>query len=161
MDAKQLLSWFAVLLGSTAMLAAQQATDPLPAPSATGGRGYTLDHLVEIALSRHPLLVQAQLEIEAAEGRALQAGKHPNPTITIGGEEIGSRGGIHSLPLISQEIVTAKKLQWARAVAERELDQTFQALTTKRFALVTAVRKAFIDVAQAQRRRDVLRERNK
>jgi cobalt-zinc-cadmium efflux system outer membrane protein len=161
MDAKKVLAWLTAILGSTALLAAQQATDSLPAPSVSGARSHTLDHLVEIALDRHPLLIQAQLEIEAAEGRALQAGKHPNPTITIGGEEIGKRGGIHSLPLISQEIVTAKKLQWARAVAERELDQTFQALTSKRFALLTAVRKAFVDVAQSQRRSDVLRERDK
>lgn len=163
MNAKHWLSWFAALLGSTALLAAQQAAEPLPAPrdASIEGRGYTLEDLVQTAIDQHPILRQAQFEIEAAEGKAIQAGKYPNPTVTIGGEEIGSKGGIHTLPLVSQEIVTAKKLQWARAVAERELDQTFLALTSRRFVLVTAVRRAFVEVAEAQRRRDVLTKRAK
>lgn len=163
MNAKHWLSWFAALLGSTALLAAQQVAEPLPAPrdASIEGRGYTLEDLVQTAIDQHPILRQAQFEIEAAEGRAIQAGKYPNPIVSVGGEEIGRNGGIHTLPLISQEIVTAKKLQWARAVAERKLDQTFLALTSRRFVLVTAVRRAFVEVAEAQRRRDVLSERAK
>lgn len=164
MNAKHVLSWCAVLLlGSTAMLAAQQATEPLPAPRriSTPGQGYTLDDLVHTAIGQHPILRQAQFDIEAAEGRLIQAGKYPNPIVAIGGEEIFPKGGIQTLPLISQEIVTAKKLRWARAVAERELDQTFLALTSRRFVLVTAVRRAFVEVAEVQRRRDVLEQRAK
>ncbi|MCI0684901.1 MAG: TolC family protein [Gemmataceae bacterium] len=161
MNAKHFLSWVAAWLASTALLAAQPAPVAAPRAAPTAGQGYALDDLVRAALAQHPALTQAQLEIEAAEGRALQAGKYPNPTVAIGADEIGPKAGIHTLPLISQEIVTAKKLQWARAVAERELDQTFLALAGKRFALVTAVRKAFVEVVAAQRRRDVLRERTK
>lgn len=163
MNAKHVLSWMAALLGSTALLAAQPATEPALASRSMPRteRGATLDDLVHSAISQHPILIQAQFEIEAAEGRAIQAGKYPNPIVTIGGEEIGRKAGIHTLPLVSQEIVTAKKLQWARAVAEREVDQTFLTLANRRFALVTAVRRAFVEVVQAQRRRDVLRERAK
>jgi len=157
------------MLGSAAFLAAQQPAPSLPAPRTTAapgqraapGQAMSLDDLVQHAIAQHPILAQAQFEIEAAEARALQAGKYPNPTVTVGGEEIGPRAGIHTLPLVSQEIVTAKKLRWARAVAEREVDQTFLALASKRFVLVTAVRKAFVDVITAERRRDVLTARLK
>lgn len=162
MDAKRILL-LSVILGPVAVLVAQQPTASLPAPGASSAasRPVSLDDFVQLAIAQHPILVQAQFEIEAAEGRALQAGKYPNPTITVGGEEIGPKAGIQTLPLISQEIVTAKKLRWARAVAEREVDQAFLALTSKRFVLVTSVRKAFIEVVAAQRRRDVLTERVK
>ncbi len=161
MNAIRSLFWFAVLLGSTAMLAAQQGSETLPAPGGLPAQTYSLDDLIQIALKQHPVLSQAQFEIEAAQGRALQAGKYPNPTLTIGGEEVGPRGGIHTLPLISQEIVTAKKLQWARAVAERELDQTFLALVSTRFGLITEVRRGFFEVLATQRRRDALQARVK
>jgi cobalt-zinc-cadmium efflux system outer membrane protein len=163
MDARHIILWSAALLGSATPLAAQQGRETLPptGPIAAASQPRSLDDLVQLAIAQHPILAQAQFEIEAAEGRALQAGKYPNPTVTIGAEEIGPKAGIHTLPLISQEIVTAKKLLWARAVAERELDQAFLALASKRFALVTAVRRAFVDVIAARRRRDILTERVK
>jgi hypothetical protein len=76
----------------------------------------------------------------AAQGRALQAGLYPNPTVSFVGEEIGKNGGIHTLPQIGQEIVTGKKLTLSRSVALREVDQAHLALMRQRYALFTTVR---------------------
>lgn len=161
MNATRTMLWVGVFFSATAMVAAQPRSTPLPATGVSLSQPYSLDALIEIAIGQHPVLSQAQFEIEAAQGRAMQASKYPNPTVGISGEEIGRHGGIHTLPLISQEIVTAKKLQWSRAVAEREVDQTFLALVSKRFTLVTEVRRAFFEVVATQRRRDTLHERVK
>ena len=133
---------------------APRAVVAAPAPLA-------LDDLLRLALDRNPTLRQAQLDINAARGRALQAGLYPNPTISFIGDELGDREGpqgVNTLPLVTQEIVTAQKLKLSRAVAEREVDQAGLALTRQRFVLFTAVRQAYFDVLAVQRRIDILTE---
>jgi outer membrane protein, heavy metal efflux system len=121
----------------------------------------TLQDLIDRSLSRHPALIQAQADIDAALGRADQAGRYPNPTVQISGEEIGRDGGIHTLPLVSQEIVTKNKLGLGRAAALREVDQATWGLARQRYALIVAVRQAYFEVLVALQRQAILAEQVK
>jgi len=117
-----------------------------------------LDDLIRLSLERNPALRQAGLDIDAAQGRAVQAGLYPNPTVGLNGDEIGKRGGIQTLPLVTQEIITGGKLRISRAAAERQVDQAFLAQVRQRFTLFTAVRQGYFETLALQRRIEVLEE---
>jgi cobalt-zinc-cadmium efflux system outer membrane protein len=144
-----------------------RTTEVLP-PTVLGGRPvaapaapaeYTLDQLVRLALENNPRLAQAAVAIDAARGRALQAGLYPNPTVSFVGDELGDRqgrAGILTVPQISQEIVTGGKLTLSRAAAEREVDQATLALAARRADLLAGVRTAYFDVLTLQLRTELL-----
>jgi outer membrane protein TolC len=64
-----------------------------------------------LASEHNPTLLQASANIEAAQGRALQAGLYPNPTVGYAGERIGAAGTAGEMQgfFIDQTIVTAGK----------------------------------------------------
>jgi cobalt-zinc-cadmium efflux system outer membrane protein len=138
-----------------AVPAALLAPEPIAASPAT----YSLDDLVQAALEHNPRLAQAAISVDAARGRALQAGLYPNPTVSAVFDELGDRqgrGGVNTIPLVSQEIVTGGKLTLSRAVAEREVDQATLALAARRAELLAAVRAAYFDVLTLQQRVEIL-----
>src|SRR5262249_11209073 len=63
---------------------------PAPAPAA---RELRLEELTALALERNPRLARAGFAVEAARGRAVQAGLYPNPTLQVTGDELGDRTG--------------------------------------------------------------------
>ena len=143
---------------------------PLPAaapgaklgpPGTAAPPTYTLDDFIRLGLERNPRLAQAGLAVDAARGRALQAGLYPNPTISATFDELGDRqgrGGINTIPLITQEIVTGGKLDLSRAAAGREVDQAALALAARRADLLADIRAAYFDVVALRRRIELLRE---
>jgi cobalt-zinc-cadmium efflux system outer membrane protein len=143
--------------------AADRAEPParLAVPVADRPRTYALDDFVRLGLERHPRLAQAGFAVEAARGRAVQAGLYPNPTISATFDELGDRtgpGGVNTIPLVSQEVVTGGKLALARAAAGREVDQATLTLAARRADLLAGIRAAYFDVLALQRRVEVLRE---
>ncbi len=149
--------------------AVQRASFQTPAPS--GGPAPVavppsdapagVDDFVRLAVERNPRLARANLAIEAARGRHLQAGLYPNPDAAINWDEIGDRQdsrGILTVPRVTQTIVTGKKLTLAQAVAAREVDQATLELLTERFAVVASVRSAFVEALALQRRAEILAE---
>lgn len=131
---------------------------PAPAPVAQAPSTLGLEDLIRLSLEQNPGLRQSAFEIDVAQGRAVQAGLYPNPTLGLVGEEIGPNGGIHTLPQVSQEIVTAGKLRLARSVAQREVDQAHLALMRQRYVLLTTVRQGYFEVLAIQRRVEVLND---
>ena len=134
--------------------------DRMPAPDVPAGP-LGVDDFVRLAVERNPRLARANLAIEAARGRHLQAGLYPNPDAAINWDEIGDRQdsrGILTVPRITQTIVTGKKLTLAQAVAAREVDQATLGLLTERFAVVASVRSAFYEAYALQRRAEILTE---
>jgi outer membrane protein, heavy metal efflux system len=119
-----------------------------------------LRQVTDLSLERHPRLAQVTWAIEAARGRAVQAGLYPNPTVNITGNELGDRTGPSGIwsALASQEIVTANKLGLSQAVAEKEVDQATLNLVAERFRVLTEVRQAFYEVLALQKRTEVLAE---
>jgi cobalt-zinc-cadmium efflux system outer membrane protein len=135
------------------------ANDALPALAtgfgrapAAAGRVYTLEELERIALRQNPTLRQAAAEIKAAEGRTLQAGLYPNPTVGYSGEEIrgGSFGGGQQGFFIEQRIVTAGKLGLSRKVAGHEVRLAEIEGDEQRHRVVNAVRLAYAQLLAAQ-----------
>jgi cobalt-zinc-cadmium efflux system outer membrane protein len=137
-----------------------RAHDPLPAPQLepSAAAPVSLDDLTRQALAQHPKLAQAGFAVEAARGRAVQAGLYPNPSLQITGDEIGDRtgpGGIWS-PFLNQEIVRGGKLRLGRAAGEREVDQAALAAAAQRYDLLAAVRGAYVDALAVQARVEML-----
>lgn len=134
--------------------------EPTPAPPQAPTE-YRLADLVQLGLERHPRLAQAEFAIEAARGRAVQAGLYPNPTVALVADEVldkQGRAGILTVPQVSQEIVRGGKLELSRAAAEREVDQATLALAVRRADLLAGIRAAYFDLLALQRRVEVLSE---
>jgi cobalt-zinc-cadmium efflux system outer membrane protein len=141
--------------------AAATILPPSPLPIEAAPSAYTLEQLLRLALENNPRLAQAEFVIEAARGRALQAGLYPNPIVAVNLDELGDRTGpqgINTIPLVTQEIVTGGKLGLSRAAAMKEVDQATFALATRRAELLAAVRSALFDVLTLKRRIELLDE---
>lgn len=143
--------------------ATPDSTSSLQAPASVHAvpRALGLDDITRMALELNPRLSQAAFAAEAARGRADQAGRYPNPILTVEGQEIGDRtgpGGIWSAPFFTQEIVTAQKLKLSRAAASREADQAALRVQSQRFELLTSVRQNYFDVLTVQSRAQILGE---
>jgi outer membrane protein, heavy metal efflux system len=117
-----------------------------------------LPDLIRLTAERHPRLAQVAFAIDAARGRAIQAGLYPNPTVHVTGTEISDRtgpGGIWTTSA-SQEVVTANKLGLSQAAAFREVDQATLNLIAERYRVFTEVRQAFFEAVTLQRRAEIL-----
>lgn len=147
-----------LLIATTNVGRAQTLPVPAPVGEASVPTSLGLADLLRIGLEQNPGLRQADFEIDAARGRAFQAGLYPNPTLNLTGEEIGRRGGIYTLPQLSQEIVTGGKRALSRAVADRGVDQAQLTLLRQRHALFTTVRQGYYEVLAIQRRAQILND---
>lgn len=143
----RLLLTAAVLFGVTSVAAAQvPAADVAP---------LSLERLEQMALENNPTLRQAQAELDAARGRARQAGAFPNPVIGYTAEEVSGgaviRGGEHGA-FIEQQIPLGGKLARSRTIFEREADQAQAALELQRLRVRSTVRVLFHETLTAERR---------
>lgn len=118
----------------------------------------TLADLERMALENNPTLSQASSEIEAARGRAKQAGLLPNPTVGYTGSEISRgpiiRGGEHGL-FLEQTIPLGGKLGLSRQVFNREATQAEALREVQRQRILTDVRVLYYAALAAERRVDV------
>ncbi len=148
----------AMVAGLTKVCADESpSVSPQPAGSAVveATPGITLDELIALAESSSPNLRQAAADVEAARGKAYQAGLYPNPTLSGGGNQIVGNQSQY-FGAMSQEIVTKHKLRLDRAAACREVYQAEQMFVKARFELLTTVRQSFVTTLAAQRRTEVL-----
>ena len=134
---------------------------PPTAPPTPALEVVRVDDLVQLAVGRNPRLARAAFNIDAAQGKQVQAGLYPNPVLAVTADELGDRqgpAGIITAPQVSQEIVTGRKLSLSQAVAAREVDQAALALLRERYAVIGTVRAAFYDLYALERRVAVLDE---
>ncbi|MGF1580510.1 MAG: TolC family protein [Gemmataceae bacterium] len=120
-----------------------------------------LRNLVSLGLQHSPELQQARFAVKAAQGKSLQAGLYPNPTLTGDFVELGDRlgtGGINAFPIISQEIVTARKLKLDRKIADGTVNQVTLRITDQTFSLVVRIRRKFFEYLTLQQKLTVLSE---
>jgi outer membrane protein, heavy metal efflux system len=130
-----------------------------PAEPATSGPGgqqpegvLTLAQIEQMAVRCNPSLAQAAARVEAARGQCVQVGLYPNPVAGYVGSEIGNEGRAGQQGgFISQELVTAGKLQLNREVACQEVRQAEWAWQSQRLRVLTDVRRTFYEVLVAQR----------
>jgi outer membrane protein, heavy metal efflux system len=126
----------------------------MPDPSARQPEqpGFRIEQLEAMALERSPALAVAARRIEALQGRYLQAGLYPNPTIGYQGEEIGDEGRAGQQGIVvGQRIVTGGKLGWNRAVVSQEIAAAEQQWQMQRYRVISDVHTAAHEVIAAQR----------
>ena len=118
-------------------------------------RSLTLAELEQRALARNPTIAQAASEVDAARGRAKQAGMLPNPTVGYAGNEISSgpviRGGEHGF-FVAQTIPLGGKLGLSRQIFERETTQAGALVDAQRLRVLTDVRMLYYSALAAERR---------
>jgi outer membrane protein, heavy metal efflux system len=130
----------------------EPATDVVATPT-------TLAEFQAVALGSHPALGKAAARISAAQGRWLQAGLYPNPSVGYVGDEIGNEhaAGMHGA-MVSQELVRGGKLGLSRDVACREVQQARQQFEAERQRVLNDVSIEFYNVLTAQRAEELADE---
>jgi len=144
---------------------AEEQRDPalsemLFAPTDSGGsHSLALGDLEQIALENNPTLIQARMAVRAAEGRCLQAGLWPNPTLGYAGADLGIEGtaGQHGA-VLGQEFVTAGKLRLGRAAASHEVQQARHVWQAQVWRVLNDVRGGYYDVLLWQKMVEVNRQ---
>jgi cobalt-zinc-cadmium efflux system outer membrane protein len=132
------------------------AVVPVPNGPAIQGEAVqplTIAELEQIAFQNNPTLVQAAAVIEAARGRAQQAGLPFNPTVGTQGEQIGAdrTAGEWTWFYVQQEIVTGGKLRLSRLKYQQEACAAEVNASTQRLRVVNELAIAYFDVLAAQR----------
>lgn len=102
----------------------------------------TLEDLIGIAEANNPTLRQAQNQITAEMGKAIQAGLYPNPTLRYSAEQIGvdgTAGEFHG-GILGQEIVRGQKLQLSRAKFQQRVKAAEAMALAQQFRVCNDVR---------------------
>lgn len=112
----------------------------------------TLEELESIALASNPSIARAASLVNAARGRALQAGLGPNPEVGINLQQLGSDGLAEQYGvMIGQEYVRRPKLELNRAVVLHEVSRLTQQLAAQKQRVLTDVQIAYIRALRAER----------
>jgi cobalt-zinc-cadmium efflux system outer membrane protein len=129
--------------------------DPIPP-----GPAMRIEDFEQRALTASPALAGAQAAVDAAHGRARQAGLYPNPVVGYSAEEIRSgeptHGGKHGV-FVDQTILLGGKLGKRRDALLGAVREAEAALEVTRFRVTNAVRLAYFDALAAQQRIDLER----
>jgi cobalt-zinc-cadmium efflux system outer membrane protein len=123
-----------------------------PAPAPVPGEPLGLDQFISMAESNHPDLAVALARTDAARGHLLQGGLYPNPTFTWEADEVGSNTSAAGTqgPILSQTIVTARKLRLASAAARAGVAAADWQTMTRWFEVISRVRLAYFEVLTAR-----------
>lgn len=133
--------------------AVTESITPLPLPPI---EGLTLDTLEQMALANNPAIAQAAARIRALQGKCLQVGLRPNPTVGYLGSEIGNEGAAGQQGgYVGQKFVTAGKLQKNRAIVAAEINRAQQLLVAMQRRVQTDLRKGYYTALLAQRRQQL------
>lgn len=135
--------------------AAAVVPEPVPLPAVDGTTApkiLTLADAEMLATGSHPAIREAAAQVRALEGKWVQVGLRPNPTIGYAGNEIGDSGTAGQQGgFVSQEFVTAGKLDLNRGVVMREQRAAEQRSERTRLQVVTTVRKYYFEALAAER----------
>lgn len=116
--------------------------------------GLRLEDLERLALANNPTIKQAAAGVEAAAGRAKQAGLYPNPILSVVGEEISGGPVIRGGELgggFQQRIVTGGKLGLSRRAGEQDRIAAEQVVAAQRYRVRNAVRVLYYQALGDQR----------
>lgn len=131
------------------------------APQSAESPVWRLADLERLALANNPTLAQAEAGVRAAEGRRVQAGLMPNPTVGYFGSEISTRapGSLseHGV-FFEQEFPLGGKLSKSRRVFAEEKMQAEAEATAQRQRILNTVRQLYYAALGAQQLVDVRTE---
>jgi outer membrane protein, heavy metal efflux system len=129
-----------------------------PAQSQPPTTPMTLNELEQLAVQNNPTTAAAAAGIEAASGRARQAGAWPNPVIGYSGEEIKTGAldtrGEHGF-FVEQTIPLGGKLRLSRNVFQKSIERAEAVRDLQRLRILSSVRQTFYSVLLTERRIEV------
>ena len=135
--------------------AAAAVPEPVPLPAVDGTTAPKILTLAEaemLATGSHPALREAAAQVRALGGKWVQVGLRPNPTIGYAGTQIGDDGTAGQQGgFVSQEFVTAGKLDLNRCVVLHEQQAAEQRLQRTQLQVITTVRKYYFEALTAER----------
>ncbi|MGH1365519.1 MAG: TolC family protein [Calditrichia bacterium] len=123
----------------------------------------TFEEALKLAFSQNAGIAAANLEIRAAEARALQSGSYPNPEVDLELENVAGTGplngvsGVESTLTLSQQILLGGKRKKNADVAGLEVNLASLSYQQRRLDLYAEVHDAFNKLLIAQE--DVLLKR--
>lgn len=137
-------------------LAAGSLSEDSPSAGPVQQSGLTLSSVEAMALGTHPAIAEARARVAFSTGQAIQAGLPFNPVLQYQSDEIGneSSSGLHTVQL-SQQFVTANKLEIAQQVQAHEAQRRRSELRMAELRVLTNVRSAFAAAIVAQRRAQI------
>jgi cobalt-zinc-cadmium efflux system outer membrane protein len=115
----------------------------------------TLAELEKIALEKNPTLAQATAQVDAARGRAKQAGLLPKPVLGYSAEEWAFQSGTgrgKQGVFIEQAIPLGGKLSSSRSIFQKEGIEADATLDAQRLRVLNSVRSLYYEAAVAARR---------
>ena len=118
----------------------------------------TQPRAIALALASNPELVISACELNAADGRVLQAGLLPNPELGIEVENFAGSGSRSSFDQAETTLQVSQLFELggkrAKRIVMAGLDRNLRTwdLEAKRLDVITETRKAFVGVLAAQRR---------
>jgi len=115
-------------------------------------REMSISQLQGIARCNNPTLGQAARRIEALRGKYVQDGLYPNPIVGYIAEDMGALGTSGKQGgFVGQEIVTAGKLKFNRAVVSHEIDMARREWEIQYLRVTNDVQAGACKVIAAQR----------
>lgn len=138
----------------------QRTVSPIPPESIGPGReddvlNMSLDDVTLILYQNNPAIREANLQADAARGRAWQASMYPNPTMGSQGPQLAGDQSQYNA-FMAQDLVTKGKIRLDSAAAERAARQAELRAIRVRFDSLTTVRQRFYTALVAQRRVEML-----
>lgn len=141
--------------GAVAFVLCVLAAPPALGQTAATMPPLTLGELEQLALDHNPTATAALAGIDAARGRARQAGAWPNPIVGYAGEELKAgeldRRGEHGF-FVEQTIPLAGKLRLSRNVFDKAIERAEAFRDLQRLRIVSSVRRTFYSVLAAERK---------
>ena len=143
MKKQTIFQLFVSTLASVAVLAAANEAKP------TGNQieNLSLDQALEMAESLQPQIAEAKAMVEAAEGRAKQAGTFPNPEAIVGANQLPLSGNAPNekeyVAGIGQTIPLSRRLSKAREAELLDREVRARGLDVKRRDIRKRVHSAF------------------
>lgn len=143
----------ALLAGTLMSIGAPAAAEPI-----------SLGEALSQGRAASPRITRAEAEVRAAEGRALQAGLSPNPSLGVEVENFSGTGPYRSFRqtettlALSQEFELGGKRRARKAVAAAELDFWRLALSREQAVLDYDIRVAHAELAAAEARGTLARD---
>ena len=135
--------------------AVPQPTSPPVTPREGSSGRLTLREALTLAERLHPELAASEAQVQAAEGRALQAGLFPNPELVARTEAAPVTGSFTSqaeyIVGISQPFPLGNRLSAARRVEAHDRDRLLHAWEGKRWDVRVRVQSAFATALYWQR----------
>jgi outer membrane protein, heavy metal efflux system len=156
--------WNCVVL-MTVMVA---GTSGMPMPSFAQTKEqmptFDLDRIIDLALERNPAILGAQSAIEQNEGRQVQAGAYPNPTIGLQTADATIRDPSNGIRIMERGVTVHQTVEWPGMRAARQdaaaagLAGATIGLDEAKLNLIAEVKQAFYELLLAERTVDLLQQ---